>query len=63
MQFLSFIDDTSDIETFENGNFANDFMVGDLLSREIVMGQMSDSLETVGKRSLAASEQVEQLLG
>ena len=63
MEFLSFIDDTSDIETFENGNFANDFMVGDLLSREIVMGQMSDSLKTVGKGSLAASEQVEQLLG
>jgi hypothetical protein len=56
MEFLGFIDDTGDVETFEDGDLADDFMVGDLFGCKVVMGQMADSLETVRVWNFASCE-------
>lgn len=58
MQFLNFVDYTSDIETFEEGNFSDDFVIWLLFNCKVVMSKMSYGLETVGEGYFRTGEEI-----
>lgn len=67
VQFFCLVDDGFDAGTFEEGDFADDVLVGLLFGGEIVVGHVSDCLEAVRKgdvrvRVVFASEPFEYLL-
>lgn len=59
MQFLDFVNNTSDIETFEKGDLTDNFVIGLLFDSEVVMSEMTYSLETVREGDFGTSEEIQ----